>query len=127
MNKGHNKKLRRLSLYVKRLCLTLSVVQQKEDSVFRDDELSQLHHVGHGERHNSLLSLPTVTAFPQSLQQNMCCTTRSDKERKDFICCWVLPKNEKLAKEKPSINKVSSAPQGNPKSLDSSSYMRHLI
>lgn len=50
------------------LCLTFSIVQQKENSVFRDDEFPQLHHVGHRVRHDCPLSASTVAAFPQTLQ-----------------------------------------------------------
>lgn len=50
------------------MCLTFSVLQQKEHSVFRDNELLQLHHVGHRVRHDGPLSPPTVTALPQTLQ-----------------------------------------------------------
>ncbi len=48
--------------------LTFSILQQKENCIFRDDKLFQLHHVGHRVRHDRPLRPPTVTAPPQPLQ-----------------------------------------------------------
>lgn len=48
--------------------LTFSILQQKEDCVFRDNKLPQLHHVRHRVRHDCPLSPPTVTALPQTLR-----------------------------------------------------------
>lgn len=50
--------------------LTFSILQQKENCVLRDDKLPQLHHVGHRVRHDCPLSPPTVTALPQTLQED---------------------------------------------------------
>lgn len=47
--------------------LTFGVLQQEEDCVLRDDKLLQLHHVGHGVRHDGLPQTPTVTALPHTL------------------------------------------------------------
>lgn len=48
--------------------LTFGVLQQEENCVFRDDELPQLHHMGHGVRHYCPLCASTVAALPQTLQ-----------------------------------------------------------
>lgn len=54
---------------VRLLCLTFSILQQKKNGVFRDNELPKLHHVGHRMRHDGPLSLTTVTTPFQTLQQ----------------------------------------------------------
>ena len=51
-------------------CLTFGILQQKENRVFREDELPQLHHVGQRVRHDGPLRPPAVTTLPQTLRQD---------------------------------------------------------
>lgn len=65
------RQIKGMTLTIKRYaCLTFSILQQKENCVFGDEKIPQLHHVGHRVRHDSLLSPPTVTALSQTLQWN---------------------------------------------------------
>lgn len=48
--------------------LTFGVLQQQEDRVLGHNKLFQLHHVGHGVRHDGPPQAPTVAALPQTLR-----------------------------------------------------------
>lgn len=65
---GKDKREKIKLMNVRHVKLTFSILQQKENCVFRDNELPQLHHVGHRMRHDGPLSLTTVAAPSQTLQ-----------------------------------------------------------